>query len=189
MTIHQLHPKRLAQVVLGSAVLTLVLALLLQPQHVNGQNNSELKWSVDAMACVPNGSTSRNELMDTSHGHARYAEGKTGDAYLICPFTATALQGMVVRGIAMTFRDNTPNGSITASLRMMDKRSGAVLDALRITSDCLIDSTQLGNPYWTCSNIGTGHQLDFNRYYYYVQFSLRRSTTTADVRMVGAGIW
>jgi hypothetical protein len=189
MTIHQLHPKHLAQFVLGSLILTLVLALLLQPPRVTAQNDSGLKWSVDAMACVPNGSTSRNELVDTSHGHARYAEGKMGDGYLICPFTDAALHGTVVRGIAMTFRDNTLNGSITTSLRMMDKRSGAVLDALRITSDCLIDSTQLGNPYFNCSNTGTGHQLDFNRYYYYVQFSLHRSTTTADVRMVGASIW
>ena len=159
-------------------------------QRASAQGGSARLWSIDAMACVPNGATTRNNMVQTSHGHARYTDGKTGDLYLICPFTNAQLHGTMVRGIELTYRDNSNRGKVSATLRMMDKRSGNVSDVLSIsTSACLLDSLQLGNPYFTCQGGSGGHALDFDRFYYYVQFSLQRAQASEDIRVVGASIW
>jgi hypothetical protein len=181
------NPKSLFLLAVAVMGLALVTSLLMGTNLATAQSSQGPIWSTDAMACVPNGSTIQNDMVQTSHGHARYTTGKTGALYLICPFTDAARHGTVVSRIAMTFR-NGPNGRVSASLRMMDKRSGDVTNALTVSSPCLIDSTQLGNPYNTCQGGGT-HRLDFDRFYYYVQLSLNRDSPADDVRVVGVSIW
>jgi hypothetical protein len=181
------NPKRLFLLAVAVMVLALVVSLSMGTNLATAQSSQGPIWSTDAMACVPNGSTIQYNMVQTSHGHARYTEGKTGALYLICPFTDATRHGTAVSRIAMTFR-NGGNGRVSAGLRMMDKRSGNVSDALTVRSPCLIDSTQLGNPYNTCQGSGT-HRLDFNRYYYYVQLSLVRDRAADDVRVVGVSIW
>lgn len=181
---------RLPIVTAVALITALLIALSWHYQRASAQVGLSRLWSIDAMACVPNGATTRNNLVQTSHGHARYTDGKTGDLYLICPFTNAQLHGTTVRSIELTYRNNSNRSKVSATLRMMDKRTGDVSDALSVsTGACLLDSLQLGNPYVTCQGGSGGHVLDFNRFYYYVQLSLQRPQASDDIRVVGASIW
>lgn len=187
MQTHQFKKYSFALAATTALLLTLGLALFWRIATATAQDAPKPIWSMDAMACVPNGSTTENNLVQTSHGHARYTEGKTGDLYLICPFTDASLHGTVVQRIDLTFRGE----KVSAGLRMIDKQTGDVYDALQVSDrNCLTDTSQFGNPYLTCIGANnSAHVLDFQRYYYYVQLSLNRTNPATDVRVVGVSIW
>jgi len=169
--------------------LMLMILLPLGSGQARAQGIQPPKWSISAMACVPNGATTQNNMVQTSHGNARYTSGKTGDIYLICPFTDTSLHGLKVTTIEMTYQSSR-NIQVSAVLRKVDKRSGDITNPLGVTSGnpCLINSTQLGDKYLTCGQTSSPHTLDFNKYYYYVQISLHRDNSAEEVRIVGVTI-
>jgi hypothetical protein len=117
-------------------------------------------------------------MIDTSHGHARLPKGAE---YLICPFTNGLLQGQYISTSSRHHR-----GSISAGLRKVPIGSSDVTDVFGVNSDqpCLGTSV---SDYFNCTAVGS-HQLDFSRYYYYVQISMTRDTTNEDVRISGVYI-
>jgi len=162
--------------------------LAVQPSHMaEAQSASTIKWSINAMSCVPNGTTTQNNMVQTSNGNARFTAGKTGDIYLICPFSDGSLNGSTVTTIEMTLQSS---GNIKASavLRKVLKLSGNVSNLLGVSRgpSCLGSSIY---PYYTCTKISSLSTLDFDNYYYYVQVSLHRDSSGDDVRILGVTIY
>ncbi len=156
----------------------LLAAIILGP--ASGQREHP-RWSINAMACVPNGESARAGMVDTSHGHARYASGKTGRMYLICPVTRASLHGSRVRSISMTAQ-TSGSGAVDAALRYVN-HAGSVDNALGVSTNdnCLFSGT---NPWVACSRAGFNHQLDFNLYSYYVQISFNRNRANDEASVI-----
>ncbi|CAG0950500.1 hypothetical protein ARNL5_00066 [Anaerolineae bacterium] len=160
------------QIATGIAVViatAIVAAILFITETIVGQSSVPI-YSISAMACTPNGETARLGLVDSSHGNARFAGGRSGTIYLICPFTDASLHGRVVNTITVTISGGA-NGTLTAALRASDQRNDNVRDVLvyRNTQACLGTSA---TRFFNCSDSSQSHSLDFNANYYYVQISM-----------------
>jgi hypothetical protein len=175
--------------VILAILLAILIGLTTGADFAQAQNGGP-KWSTNAMACVPNGSTTNANMVQTSHAHARYTDGKTGDLYLICPFSDASLHGAAVSTIEMTYI-STGSGKVSAVLRQVKKGSGDVTNILEVRTEprCLTDSSHLGDRFAHCRDFSSGHVLDFNNNYYYVQISLNRQNSSDDVRIEGVSLW
>lgn len=181
---------RFAAGLLLAILLILFMSLLSGLRQVQATNGGP-QWSTNAMACTPNGSTIANSLVQTSHGHARFSDGKTGDLYLICPFSDATLHGTGVKTIAMQYVSNG-SGKVSVALRRMDRQSGDISNLLEIgtATGCPANATPAGSKWSVCQGGATALQsLDFNRYYYYVQLSLNRANAADVVQIAGVTIW
>jgi len=163
------------------------LPLPIKPVEEPFLPSDETLWSINAMACIPNGSTIENNQYSSSAGHVRFNETKKGNIYLICPITDGALHGRDADQIILTYKDtsgrNNDGGKVRANLRKVDINSGHVSDAgLSVNGEgceaadftACIDG--LDQP---------GHTFDFNKYYYYVQITMFRNSTQFDVQAAG----
>jgi hypothetical protein len=149
-------------------------------------DNPGPKWSTSAMACVPNGSTTQNDMVQTSHGNARYTPGKTGDLYLICPFTDGGLLGSTVSTISLTLQ-SSQNIKASAVLREVSPHSGSIRNIVRVSNDDPCLGTSI-DPYFTCTNVSPPQVLNCVTCFYYVQISLHRDSAADEVRVLGVAI-
>jgi hypothetical protein len=184
ITLH-ITPKQVARISITVLALVVLTTALWPTGHSAGLNNP-VKWSVAAIACTPNGDTARGGMIDSTHGNVRFAEGRTGTAYLMCPFTDGSLDGQSVSVIGMSIT-GLGGARAAASLRMVDLANGDVTDAFVTSTDQACLGTSVTR-YFECTG-GGSHQIDFSRYYYYVQISITRSSANDNVRVTGVSIY
>lgn len=168
--------QQIALTTIAALIVLMLVVLLSQYQTVSSQGNGPL-YSISAMACTPNGETARAGLIDTSHGNARFANGRSGTAYLICPVTDATLEGRVVNRITLTVSGGSSDVQVSAALRASDRRNDNVRNVLAISTPCLGNTAER---FFNCHNNSSSHRLDFSANYYYVQISITKSSSNSE---------
>jgi hypothetical protein len=162
-----------------------VLVLLVCPQMV-----SALDWNMAAGGCVPTRDSIQSDLYEIQSGNIQFRSGVTGTITLICPIDGDLDSGGEPTSLTMTFTD--ANGTTTtvnakAQIRRMQKGSGGVGDV-----DDVLNSDAECPSGASCTMEGTedvtAHDFDTANYFYYVQVTLFRSITTANVSFAGVSL-
>lgn len=140
-------------------------------------------WSIAGAGCVPTGQTSAQALNFNSAADVSFASGKTGEIILTCP-----VPDFIDSALAMTvvYRDSDAAGTLVnvqANLRKKDLLTGQASNAGALfnsdsgpasgTTGYAVAGVVLGNP---CN--GSVFHFDHNRYAYYVQINMKRSSTS-----------
>ena len=176
------------------ALLLVLAGLFFAPGAVLAQ--SRVVWSYDAMACVPAGAPIPTGLYDALAGGVRFREGKTGTVSLICPIQAD-LSGTHLRSLRLTYRDGdgpgpgNEAGGVSAALRRVTMRDGSV-ETVRNGEISSNKSSALnsGPTGWATDQSATSGNtldvtLDFSKYFYYVQITLKRTDPSVAVGALG----
>lgn len=155
-----------------------------------------IEWSYNAMAAVPTPATLRDDLCDYLAGRVRLREGKTGTANLICPVPATFHQKHL-RRLLLTYGDGDHGGDaseVRAAIRFIRKGDGHVQTVGNNQEWSTVSSNDDNAPNsgpsgWATHQSNRGFErigvLDFNKRYYYVQITLKRSNPDIPVRAMG----
>ena len=161
---------------------TIMVSGLVLGASINDVHAQVNTWSVIGAGCVPTGQTSAGALNFNSAGDVSFAAGKAGEIIVTCPvpdFIDTAV------GLTVVYRDSDGAGTLVnvqANLRKKDLLTGQASNAGALfNSDSgpvsgaagyAVAGVLLGNP---CN--GSLFHFDHNRYAYYVQINMKRSST------------
>lgn len=150
-------------------------------------------WSQDAMAAVPTPATLRADLYDSVAGRVKFRSGRTGTVNLISAIPAT-LHKRHLRSLFLTYQDGDGRqgpARVSAALRMIRRRDGHV-ETVRNGGVSSNDrrAPNSGPRGWVTHQSATrgntiDHRLDFEKNYYYVQITLRRSDPTVPLGAIG----
>lgn len=165
------------------AALTLVAAASSAPALAVGP-----VWATVGAGCVPIGQTTQSNTHFNTAGRTKFSAGKIGEITLTCPISA---QLGTPNGFSLTYVD--PDGvnlgaRVTATLRRMDRFSGAVSSVKGIDSN-LSSRTTFGSSHVNIGNSGCGeYTFDHNRFYYYVAINMYRTSALQAVEFGGVAI-
>lgn len=173
------------------------LFLLVLAAYGISQAKADIVWSCNAMAATPTPKTLDEGLVDALAGRVRFREGRAGTANLICPIgpSSEKLANFTVRSLHLTYRDGDGKEGpsvVSAALRRINKATGHV-ETVRNggVSSNHDKATNSGPDGFASHQSATGGQtigesLDLDRFYYYVQITLRRSDAAVPLVVQGA---
>lgn len=145
-------------------------------------------WSSVGAGCVPTGQTSQLGVHFNTAGRTKFSAGKVGEIILTCPVTGDVMNANL---LSLSYLDADGMGTaaqIVATLRRMDRSTGSVA-SIRTLDSNLDSSVSFGEISAKIDSAGCGHYaFDHNRYYYYVQVNMLRSSLSLDVSFGGVAI-
>ncbi len=144
-------------------------------------------WATVGAGCVPIGQITPSGLHINVAGGSKFNTQKIGEITLTCPITA---QLGSANTFAISYMD--PDGvnlgaRVAASLRQKNRFTGAVSSVSTIDSN-LNARTTFGRSSVTLPLVGCSFTFDHNRFHYYVQISIRRTSTLQAVEFGGVDI-
>jgi hypothetical protein len=184
LAIRSFHPDQLRgfimykPVIMGSATAALALGLISSPSPA-------LAWASVGAGCVPTGQTTQFDFHFNTAGRAKFNSSKIGEIILTCPITTDI---RVANYFSLSYVD--PDGTntrarVTATLRRVDRFTGAV-SSIRGLDSNLSSRTTFGVVSTSVGTTGCGeYAFDHDRYYYYAQINMTRSTALHDVSFGG----
>ncbi|NEO01350.1 MAG: hypothetical protein F6K50_39910 [Moorea sp. SIO3I7] len=142
-------------------------------------------WVMDGAGCVPIDSAIQQDLYLITAGRIKFKPEKTGSITVICPVSVNVKNA---NNISVSYRDSTgrsTNARVTAALRRIRKRDGAVntVSGLVFNSDTRSETAYTFEGSSTSSE--SGHTFDHFNYYYYVQTALVRRSSSNIVEFGG----
>lgn len=165
------------------AALTLAAAASSAPAFAAGPI-----WATIGAGCVPAGQTTQSNIHFNTAGRTVFSAGKIGEIILTC---AVSAQLGTPNGLSLSYID--PDGvnlgaRVTATLRRVDRFNGAVSSVKGIDSN-LSSRTTFGSSHIKIGNSGCGeYTFDHNRFYYYVQINMYRTSALQGVSFGGVAI-
>lgn len=152
-----------------------------------GYSRDRIVWSINPMSATPTSNTLSEAKYITTGGRVKFKQGKTGTISFICqipPFKD--FSGLDFASIAMDYYQEVFYGSMSASIRRANRKTGAVQNVVTVKSTRGGRETSFKSVSNHC-----GCDLDFNKFSYWVQFTLKRSrielTDPDDVSGRGGG--
>jgi hypothetical protein len=112
---------------LCATALTALLSAASSAQAANG-------WQMVAAGCTPLPGSDKLISVSTKSGAVSFKDGKTGSATLICPVNYEFSGNNVLDQLEVQALDNTPAGSVRATLLRKSKTSGATETLASVTS-------------------------------------------------------
>lgn len=142
---------------------------------------SNLGWQSVAASCVPTAQSSKLAVMPATKfgglttGAVAFKSGEVGTITLVCPVDFNVTGTNPLDQLSLVARDNTPDGSVTATLMRMDKLTGVSESLGSVTS---VDLAGIGT-----RTIGfTPSLINFFSHSVYVVLKISRSDPLADVQ-------
>ena len=178
----------------------IVIALCYSPLY----SGIRVAWSMNAMAFVPTQKTLQSNIAFQVAGKVTFQEGKIGTITLICPLSSGPLipetqtgTEFVIKQLSLTYRDGDAEGSsgvVSATLRIVNKETGHVSNLENVSSNAPGAPNSGPKTYVTHGEpkLNTGapmpginHKLNLNKYFYYIQITLKRTNPNIPVAVMG----
>lgn len=126
--------------------------------------------SINPMSCTPTSGTLAELKYITSAGRVKFKKGVTGLISFVCaipPFKKSA--GLDASNLTMDYYQGSFGGQISAKIRRVHRKSGAVEDVVSVKS------VRGGDTKHFRSVSGhNGSKISFDDFSYYVQFTLKQ---------------
>lgn len=156
-------------------VLLIEMAVAVLSLMVSTAAHADEIWTMNAGGCVPDNITATGQgyTVVTGGFRVKHKATNTNNIVLVCPITTTNPAAFLEPNRLKLYHANDGDGfgtnaSITARLRSIDKRNGA------LALVCTATSTENGQWKENLCNTGT---MDFINKYYWVQVTIHRSGT------------
>ena len=166
---------------LSSRALVLGTSLLSSLLLASPAQASNLGWQSVAASCTPTAASSKLATMPVTKfgglttGAVGFKSGEVGTITLVCPLDFNVTGTNPLDQLSLVARDNTPAGSVTATLMRMDKLTG--------TSESLGSVSSLDTAGIGTQTMGfTPSLINFFTHSMYVVLKISRSDPLADVQ-------
>jgi hypothetical protein len=149
-------------------------------------------WSVAGAGCVPTGQTASGPGTFNSAGDSKFAAAKVGEIILTCPVPSSLPRAII---FAMTYRDPDGPGQrirVRAVLRQKELASGAISDVAWARLDSAsfppAPTNKRVSTLFPQACSGAGFKFDHDRFTYYVQVNMGRTTAAGDVLLASVDL-
>jgi hypothetical protein len=138
-------------------------------------------WAMDGAGCVPTDPAIQNDSYIITAGRIKFKDPKVGSITVICPVSVKVGS---INSIGVSYRDSTGVGTsarVRAALRRINKFNGSV----STVTGLVFDSNNEGETNYTFQTAFTSHTLDDSNFYYFIQVTLTRSSTSEIIEFGG----
>jgi hypothetical protein len=151
-----------------------MIALVLFVSGFPGIASAKVVWSMIAMTCTPTSTTAMQRKFVTTAGRIKFKKNAFGSISFLCPITPTIRSGKLAVEGKFTWPSATFGKGNSLVLRRANKRTGAVETILNAV--IRMDHPQ-SKKWGTVSSPPKKIEFDFEKFFYWVQFSVSRPTS------------
>ena len=145
------------------------------------------KYHIAGISCVPSSQTIDAQTHVTQAGNVRFDTGKVGIVTMFCPIPFEASFKAEVVGLTVLLRDGDGLGAnvVSVNLRRLQRSNGSISNHQNAQLNSNRDCSEPNDVNWKECAIRFPDDLDFKRFYYFFQVTLRRSNPSVNASFGG----